>query len=369
MGIRLAFALAFFPLQTVFALLSPPEPDRAPAVTVHAAPDPVYAERTADGTTVSCEFALTNATAEPQDLVLVWAKSFAADGSLLARNKVDSNGTRPSMEVLGRRKIEPHATLTVFNPFPAIRTAVPIARMEYEFVLLDASGARQRVRAEIRPLPFVQKTKLVLPVAGRRLWAYDGPGFLSHHRRIDLQDPMNRDVLKLRGNSQRYALDLVVVDDKGEFAGADLEKKESWFGFGVPVIAPAAGTVVEAEGSLPDDIPYDESKMKENPRASVGYHVILDHGNGEFSLLAHFRQGSVRVAAGRRVAQGEVLGQMSRSGMGSQLVHVHYELRTSGDLMSAEGLPARFERFRRAGAPRDESGPIDAGWIVTTPSR
>lgn len=50
--------------------------------------------------------------------------------------------------------------------------------------------------------------------------------------------------------------------------------------------------------------------------------------------------------------------------MGSQLVHVHYELRTRADLMSGEGLPARFEGFRRVGAARDESGAIEAGWIV-----
>ena len=109
--------------------------------------------------------------------------------------------------------------------------------------------------------------------------------------------------------------------------------------------------------------------MRENPKMTVGNHVILDHGNGEYSLLAHFRQGSLKVRAGAKVAQGDPLGEMSRSGMGSQLVHVHYELRTSADLMSGEGLPAVYSGFRRIGASRSESGTIEAGAVVQTDPR
>jgi murein DD-endopeptidase MepM/ murein hydrolase activator NlpD len=97
-----------------------------------------------------------------------------------------------------------------------------------------------------------------------------------------------------------------------------------------------------------------------------GNHVMIDHGNGEFSLLCHFRSGSVKVRAGQRVRQGDVLGEMGHSGMGSGLVHVHYELRNGSDLFNAEGLPARFEGFRRAGAPGLASGRIGAGAIVVT---
>jgi murein DD-endopeptidase MepM/ murein hydrolase activator NlpD len=99
----------------------------------------------------------------------------------------------------------------------------------------------------------------------------------------------------------------------------------------------------------------------------VGNHVVIDHGNGEFSALAHFRKGTVRVKAGQRVAQGDLLGEMGHSGMGSGLIHVHYELRTSADWSDAEGLPARFESFVRAGDPKPASGEIEAGWVIETP--
>ena len=83
----------------------------------------------------------------------------------------------------------------------------------------------------------------------------------------------------------------------------------------------------------------------------VGNYVVIDHGNGEYSALAHFQQGSLAVKAGDRVERGQLLGKMGRSGMGSQLVHVHYQLQSGADMNDADGLPARFEGFRRAGSP------------------
>ena len=120
---------------------------------------------------------------------------------------------------------------------------------------------------------------------------------------------------------------------------------------------------------MPDDIPYDEERLRENPGLMLGNHVVIDHGDGEFSGLAHFRQGSVPVKAGQRVAQGEKIGEMGHSGMGSGLVHVHYELCTSADVRKAEGLPAHFESMKKAGAARFEPGGIEAGELFETPPR
>jgi hypothetical protein len=339
--------------------------DAAPPVVVRVAPEPAYIERTPSGQYLSCDFFLENHSLKPLEVTDIRAKVFSRDGTLLAWRKIDSNGSRPSVEVLGPRRIEPGATLTLFNPFDALETAVPIGRIAFEFRF---SGLEEEVRAfaEVRPVDFQQKTRLILPVAGATLFAYDGPGLYSHHRRIDVNEPFNRDVIRLRQNSQRYALDLVVLDKDGSpFHGSPMDQK-NWAGFGVPIVAPADGTVLEAVGNLPDDIPYDLGKLKENPAMMAGNHVMIDHGNGEFSLLCHFKNGTVKVHAGQRVRQGDGIGEMGHSGMGSGLVHVHYELRNGSDLFNAEGLPARFERFRRAGASEEGSGRIEAGAIVVT---
>ena len=279
---------------------------------------------------------------------------------------MDGNGSRPSLEVLGPHRIEPGATLTVFDPF-LFDTAAGAPKLVFEFRLRDAAGEEVRASAEVRPAVFHQKTRLLVPVPGARLWAYDGPGFLSHHRRVDLQNPFNRDVLGIRANDQRYAVDLVVVDRDGvPFRGDPLDQK-NWLGFGRRVVAPAAGVVVAAEGSTPDDIPYDEARAKENPMIFAGNYVVIDHGDGEVSALAHFRSGSVRVKKGQRVSAGDPIGEIGHSGMGSGLVHVHYELRNGAGWSESEGLPAVFSKFRRAGGTQTISGPIEAGWIVETP--
>ena len=348
-------------------LMALPETSTAvkPGVTVKVVPNPVYSDRVGSLLRVDCDFELTNSSDKVYEIDDVRAKAFAADGTLLVWNKVDSNGTRPSIEVVGRRRIEPKGQLTVFNPF-VFDTAAPVHHLAYEFRLSGPAHEDLRISAEVRPVPFRQKTRLIVPVPGVRMWVYDGPGFLSHHRRVDLSDPFNRDVLGIRGNAERYALDLVVIDKEGTAFHGDLKEQKNWAGFGARIIAPAAGTVVEAEGSLPDDIPFDEAAAKARPVLMVGNHVVIDHGNGEFSLLAHFRRGSLRVEKGRRVAAGEVLGEMGHAGMGSGLIHLHYELRDRPGLFDAEGLPASFDGFRRAGSAKPEHGEIQAGWVIET---
>jgi len=338
-----------------------PEP-----VSVSVAPRPAYIERAPSGQFLSCDFFLKNGSDKTLEITDVRARAFSGDGTLMAWRKIDSNGSRPSIEVLGPRRIEPGATLTVFNPFDEFETARPIERLVYEF-RLSGLDEELRVFSEVRPVEFRQKTRLILPVAGATLFAYDGPGLYSHHRRIDIQEPFNRDVMKIRQNSERYALDLVVFDRNGEPFHGDPREQKNWAGLGFPIVAPGNGTVIEAVGNLPDDIPYDMDALKKTPSLMSGNHVMIDHGNGEFSFLAHFRTGTVLVHPGDKVAQGQVIGQMGHSGMGSGLVHVHYELRDGSDLFNAEGLPARFAGVRPAGADSSE-GParVPAGAIVIT---
>ncbi len=345
---------------------SPSFPAAAFPISVRVHPDPVYADRQGGLLRLACDFELSNASDKTFEIQSLWARAFAADGTLLAWNKVDGNGGRPSVEVLGPRRVEGRGALTVFNPF-LFDTAAAVDHVAFEFRMAADGGPNARVETQVRPVTFRQKTRLIVPVPGVRLWAYDGPGFLSHHRRLDLLNPFNRDVLHIRANGERYAVDLVVLDRDGAPFHGDLSDQKNWVGFGTSIVAPAAGVVIEAEGSLPDDIPFDEARARENPGLMIGNHVVIDHGNGEFSALAHFRNGGVRVRRGQRVAQGEILGEMGHSGMGSGLVHAHYELRTGPGASDSEGLPARFTGFRRAGEAKPRSGEIEAGWIVETP--
>src|SRR5690625_7183013 len=84
---------------------------------------------------------------------------------------------------------------------------------------------------------------------------------------------------------------------------------EDYYCFGLPILASGAGTVVTAADGAPDRTPGELIDHE-----SLGNHVIIDHGNGEYSFLAHLKQGSVLVSEGQYVQAGEELGEGGNSG-------------------------------------------------------
>jgi hypothetical protein len=118
-----------------------------------------------------------------------------------------------------------------------------------------------------------------------------------------------------------YAIDFIAVDGRGRSAPRtwrtflSVEAPELFRGFGEPILAPAAGTVVTVHDGEPDHearrsqlalVPYaltQARRVRAGVAAIAGNHVVLALGpGGPFVLLAHLRRGSVRVHPGHRVA-------------------------------------------------------------------
>jgi len=68
------------------------------AVAVHVRPDPVYVERAGERQLLSFDLELVDGTAAPLELVGIRMQAFDKAGRLLAWEKLDSNGSRPSIE-------------------------------------------------------------------------------------------------------------------------------------------------------------------------------------------------------------------------------------------------------------------------------
>jgi murein DD-endopeptidase MepM/ murein hydrolase activator NlpD len=117
--------------------------------------------------------------------------------------------------------------------------------------------------------------------------------------------------------------------------------------------------VVSALGNVPDN-PRPSQKIAGVP--APGNHVVIDHGRGERSLIAHFRQGTLRVREGQKVQQGQVLGLCGNSGNSSQ-PHVHYHLQTGKRFGEGLGLPAFFNGYEADGQ-RVERGEPQRGQVV-----
>lgn len=136
---------------------------------------------------------------------------------------------------------------------------------------------------------------------------------------------------------QRYAYDLFIARDGASLEG-DPKDNTSYFAFGQPVVAPLGGKVVKVVDAHPDNVPFDKPLTEE----AAGNHVVIDHGNGEYSLLAHFKQGSIQVKEGDTVKQGDRLGLCGNSGNSSD-AHIHFQVSDNPSLDEAVSLRIRFE--------------------------
>ena len=339
----------------------------AAGVNVEVRPARPYIEERVSWRALNFDFVVENTTGQALRLDEITVSAFDKRGGLASRKILNTNGSSPGIQTLAVRDVPAGDWIVVFNPFHAWEADVPLDRLVYEMTFVPPAdeAVPMKVGVEVIPRPWVQKTDLVLPVKGR-LIVWDGHDFYSHHRRWNYAHPAFRE-LGIQHNSDRYAYDLSVVDSAGSMYRGQGNEPEDWFGFGTPVVAPGDGLVVESRNVGPDRGPnkVDWDEFKRNPKLGAGNYVLIDHGHGEWSMLAHLKQGSVRVKAGDRVRQGQPIGQMGFSG-DAITVHLHYQLQ-SGPEFAVEGLPSVFSRYQRVlgsqGRPV-RKGIVDTGDIV-----
>jgi murein DD-endopeptidase MepM/ murein hydrolase activator NlpD len=86
-------------------------------------------------------------------------------------------------------------------------------------------------------------------------------------------------------------------------------------------------------------------------RQAFGNHVVIDHGEGVYSCLAHLKAGSVEVTPGHPVAQGQAMGELASSGNASG-PHVHLQYMDGPDPVQAGPLPVLLTAEGQTQAPQ-----------------
>lgn len=212
--------------------------------------------------------------------------------------------------------------------------ALHIDKLVYNLELVTRQGETVRKSLEIPVTSYVQKTKLIFPLKGMFVVAA-GHDFNEEHK---------------SEWSQQYAYDILALGPHFEIVKTEGETNEDFFAWGREIIAPADGTIVYARNDVQDN-PRPNLiqtniflKLPEPMWTIAGNVVVIDHGNGEFSLLAHMQKGSVRVKTGDKVKQGQVLGLLGNSG-NSDGPHLHYQLMAGGLLYRNDGLPSHFDNL------------------------
>lgn len=221
-----------------------------------------------------------------------------------------------------------------------LRDTVPIAQgvdaVDVALEAADASGRRGSARIRVPIETYAQKTGLIFPFKGNGIILQGGATNGGH-----------------RNRSGEFAIDACGLDAAWSVeAPGDGKRNEDYPGWGRTLIAPADGVVVRARKDRPDqpvgdanDRAYYAPEYKDG--GDVGNYVVIDHGSGEFSMMAHFQAGSVLVEAGQGVRQGQPLGKLGHSG-DTDMPHLHYQLQSGPDWEYSDGLPARFSNVSEA---------------------
>lgn len=337
------------------------------ALEIRQHPREPLIERTRFGQAINFDFELENVGDLGLELYAIRAAVRDPGGAIVQRLEVNDNGGEAGIRTVPHRLWKAGENHTIFNPFHTLADDVPIGRIDYELLFRRPDGQSLTKRLTVRPAAYRTKTKLLVPLPGRVL-VWDGHDFYSHHRRWDFSNATIK-ALGIATNPGRYSLDLVVADSDGGFFKGSGGRREDYFSYGHPVVAPAAGRVVAAASHASNEPsePTPESFRKAPMLAIYGNYVVIDHGNGEYSQIGHLKNGSVKVKAGDIVTAGQVIAAAGASGT-SLFPHVHYQLATRPGL-DGEGLPAYFEGVTRILGRQSRAEPltaIDTGDIVET---
>ncbi|ARO14463.1 peptidase M23 [Ketogulonicigenium robustum] len=186
----------------------------------------------------------------------------------------------------------------------------------------------QPVAANSAQMDYETQANLRLP--------FDGPWFVYWGGR-DIADNYHA-----ADPVQRFAMDFLVQQDGQSYAG-DASILANYYCWGQPILAPANGTVVAAEGGWPDQ-PIGET----DPVNPLGNHVVIDMGNGEFVFLAHLQQDSLTVSEGDTISARQQVGRCGNSGNSTE-PHLHMHMQNDPTFGQGEGLPAQFNRYTADG--------------------
>ena len=238
------------------------------------------------------------------------------------------------------------------------------ARDAVRVTVRDTSGA---VRGE-GSIPIneqMSKTGFIWPLKGA-WFAGEGPTMYTAHR---------------WGLPEEFAFDIAKLGEGDISYRGDGTKFSDYYAYGADVLAAADGVVVAAVSDVPEDTvvlkrpgetddaydgrvgDYQNGLLMKGEAALAGDYVMIDHGNGEYSLYAHMQPGGMRVKPGEVVKQGQPIGKLGSSGNSTE-PHLHFQVCDAPKPLSCAGIPIRFTNIRLPWA--DYPRPPQSGDIVVT---
>ncbi|MFB6151556.1 MAG: M23 family metallopeptidase [Haloarculaceae archaeon] len=269
----------------------------------------------------------------------------------------------PSLVVPSLEWTEEFFVFFLFGLWPVVKAVLPSVDGERrtDWIRMGTRSSLSTLVsfAYVQVNPFVQWTAIkqiawAVPVLLRH--RFDPPDAETFEQTVDYRLPFEGEWTAVSGGptrseshswgllTQRYAYDFVVTDEGGHSHESDGRALDDYHCYGEPVVAPADGEVVAASDGHRD---YGRPGGWLDPRQRDirGNYVTVEHADGEYSTLAHLREGSVAVSAGDRVERGERIARCGNSGNSTE-PHLHFHVADRPSLVRGMGLPVHFSDVR-----------------------
>lgn len=175
---------------------------------------------------------------------------------------------------------------------------------------------------------------------------YD-PAWVRGHRRV---------IYTTEGKARipgRFAIDFILVNEKGQYANGSEDVIANWYGYGADVLAVADGMVVTVRNDFPESETISAHAAVPAEKATGNY-IVLDIGNNRFAFYEHLKPRSIRVKPGQKIRKGEVIASLGFTGQTTG-PHLHFHVADRHAALGAEGIPFVFERFNMLGVYTDLS--------------
>jgi peptidase M23-like protein len=311
-----------------------------------------------------------------------------ASGKPILKQSVNVTGPAAGIKAIGNTTLKPGESVDIFNPFYTVGPNVNIVFLQYEFLFDYADSPQEKVSNKkrlsgdfdlsvkkiITPHPFVPAINFNLPLSGKII-ALDGRNFYTGQSNGPMGTAQQIERV-MTSKANRYAYNFASVDDNGNMYANDPFKKENWYVFGRSVYAPAGGVVVDIKNDVPDNYYLGKAiklanMSKQMDPYGLGNYVLIDHGNGQFSLMQHLEKGSILPGIGESVKGGQPIAKVGLSG-NTTYPHLRIAMMNGANGLTAAGVPAyygNYKLYQGKTAVYVTQGRVDIGNIVEAISK
>ncbi|HEY3784320.1 MAG TPA: M23 family metallopeptidase [Steroidobacteraceae bacterium] len=264
-------------------------------------------------------------------------------------------GERPAGQTLAQ-----HEALLVMQQVFALNAPADTLRVH---VTGDVDGKPVEVSGDLPIRSDLSKITYRFPLRG--VWyAGVGPTFHTGHRWV---------------LPEEFAFDIARLGKGGLTHAGNGTRFSDYYAYGSPVYAAAAGRVIVAHDGEQEDPKAmrqpaetqemyvkrlqaeQETRLKTGLGGIAGNYLMLDHGNGEYSLYAHLKPSSVLVRVGQSVRESEPLGRLGSSGNSTE-PHLHFQLCDRPAPLQCAGIPIAFKQIEIPWA--DLPRPLQSGDVL-----